>query len=67
MKTLKIFLFSALAFLFTLGFMYLIWAFVLMDINAFNWDESDRAGLAIFGLMLSSIPCVVVAIALNDN
>ena len=67
MKTSKIFLLSALSFFFTLGFMYLVWAFVIMDINAFNWSYDDRAYFVIFGCMFSIIPCAIVAMILDEK
>lgn len=44
---------SALIFVFTFLFMYLLWAFVAADLNAFNWSEGARALLAIFGTVVS--------------
>ena len=67
MKTSVIILISALAFLFTLGFMYLVWSFVIMEINALNWNTSNRASFAVFGLLFSSIAGALVAVFNSDS
>lgn len=53
MKNVIIITIAALGIILTFAFVYACFAFVLADLNAFNWEQGERGGVVVFASFLS--------------